>query len=86
MTAHPPKAITLTPEIVERFRAYHRHEQAWGVLHCSLDDGNYCATWGGDRPWEIAERATWTDEERELVRMHDLMNVPQRKRLARRAR
>lgn len=28
------------PEVVERFRAYHRFNPVWGSLHIVLDDGN----------------------------------------------
>lgn len=41
MTAHRPKP-TVTPEIIERFKAYHNapNNGAWGSLHIVLDDGN----------------------------------------------
>lgn len=28
------------PEVIDRFRAYHRLNPAWGSLHVVLDDGN----------------------------------------------
>lgn len=28
------------PEVIERFRAYHSSEPAWGSLHIVLDDNN----------------------------------------------
>lgn len=28
------------PEVIDRFRAYHAKEPAWGYLHITLDDGN----------------------------------------------
>jgi hypothetical protein len=32
--------MIVTEEILERFRAYHAKESAWGWLHVVLDDGN----------------------------------------------
>ena len=31
---------SVTPEILERFRAYHAKHSAWGSLHIVLDDNN----------------------------------------------
>lgn len=28
------------PEVIDRFKAYHEKELAWGSLHVVLDDGN----------------------------------------------
>lgn len=41
MSAHPPKARLITPELVDRFRRYHAEHPAWGALHVVLDDGNF---------------------------------------------
>lgn len=76
MTAHRPKPVTLTPEIVERFRDYHRRHLAWGIFHVSLDDGNYEC--GAARERDV----NYTDEERELAALFNVMTPSQRRRLA----
>jgi hypothetical protein len=38
MTA--PQRPSVTPEVIERFSAYHRKHAAWGCLHIVLDDLN----------------------------------------------
>jgi hypothetical protein len=37
MIANKP---SVTPELLERFKAYHRDNGAWGSLHIVLDDNN----------------------------------------------
>lgn len=36
----PPDRPTITPELVERFRAYPLRDAGWGSLHVVLEDGN----------------------------------------------
>lgn len=38
----PSAKVTVTPELIERFAAYHNKPEngAWGSLHIVLDDGN----------------------------------------------
>jgi hypothetical protein len=38
MTA--PSATITVPEVIDRFRAYHLDNPAWGALHIVLDDFN----------------------------------------------
>lgn len=40
MTDEMKPRPTVTPEILERFRAYHRAHPSWGPLHTVLDDNN----------------------------------------------
>lgn len=70
----PTRAFHLSPELVDRFAAYHAAHAEWGVFHVSLSDGN----------WKERANATGplTDEERELVLIHDALTPSQRKRLA----
>lgn len=56
------------------------------MFHCSLDDDNYTPVMPSQEKldryeWARATVATYTDEERELIRMHDLMSKSQRRRL-----
>lgn len=74
MTAHRPKP-TITPEIVERFAAYHSRELAWGVCHVVLDDGNWDCTTS-----DLAGPG-WTAEERALAAILDAFTPSQRRRL-----
>ena len=67
--------ISVTPELVARFAAYHKHELAWGIFHVPLDDGNY--------KLDCAEPRT--DEERELAAIFRQLSITQRAKLARRA-
>lgn len=88
MTA-PARALYVTPELVARFAAYYRFNLAWGVLHVSFDDGNYECTVADlepkptDRYWHPSN--AWSDEERELARIHDLLSPSQRRKLASKA-
>lgn len=75
MTA-PKAKLHLTPEIYAAFLDYYRRNPAWGVLHVSMDDGN----WKLPMAWALKPDST--DEERELVRLHDMMTPSQRRRLA----
>lgn len=89
--------LIVTQEIVDRFADYHRREPSWGVLHVSLDDGNYDCTISDLLPGldehlanQVAgtgrcDRSPVTDEERELARLHDLMTPSQRRSLASKA-
>jgi hypothetical protein len=76
VTAHRQKPITLTPEVIALFDAYQRREPCWGILHVQFDDGNtdIDATFWRDV----------SDEERELVRLYNLMSRSQRERLRKR--
>lgn len=92
MTAHKPKPVTLTPEVVEAFASYGaRHEGSWGILHCQLEDGNFDHDVDIEDEREtydhsvgkIVTRAT-TDEERRLAAWWNAMTVSQRRRLDKR--
>lgn len=72
MTAHRQKP-TITPEIVKRFAAYGAKHLAWGVIHCSFDDGNW------DRRARVDESTD--DEGRWIASIHDALTESQRRRL-----
>lgn len=76
MTAHRQKP-TITPEIVKRFAAYYARNPAWGVIHCSFDDGN----------WKLRARVdeSTDDEGRWIASIHDALTESQKRRLCKAA-
>lgn len=97
MSAHPVKAVTLSPELVLRFAAYlYRLEPGdcdppirdWGVFHASLKNhaSPTIGHLGPAAPWGIEPRKMWhSDEEEALVVLFDQMTPSQRRRLGLRA-
>ncbi|MEK7383447.1 MAG: hypothetical protein AAB262_09185 [Elusimicrobiota bacterium] len=93
----PVRDLYITPELVAKFADYYRRHEAWGVLHVSLDDGNYKSTMSDDLDWldshrakQIAgtgrcDRGPVTAEERELAALHDRLTPSQRKKLGHKA-
>jgi hypothetical protein len=80
MTAHRPKP-TITPEIVERFAAYHgRGFPSWGVFAPVFDDARY-----GDAELTRIDAQPLTDEERVMVTTLRALTFSQRKRLGEKA-
>lgn len=95
MSAHPPKAVTLSPELASRFALYlNRLDPGdgegpikdWGVFHHSLKgNGPNRGHLGPAAPWGTAGINWHSDEERELVEIFDQLSPSQRRRLAERA-
>jgi hypothetical protein len=75
VTAHRPKPVTLTPELVERFRDYRRRESAWGVLHCMFDDGNWYGPASPHCYHPTTGEQMYTDEEVALCLLVDRMTA-----------
>lgn len=80
MTAHAPKP-TLTRERVEWFARYYIAEPAWGVFHCTLDDGNWsCPAFPLPR-----HESEYSADVLEHARWFDTLTPSQRRRLGRKA-
>lgn len=78
----PPKKITI-PEVIERFKEYHKQNGAWGSLHIVLDDHNvedssvlFCLDWA---------RENNDTEGAELAKILYQMSKTQRLKLSREA-
>lgn len=69
--------ISITPEILQRFRSYHKRQGAWGVFHVLLGDFNLKIL-----PKEGLTCREFTDEERELYELLARMSPTQRGRIA----
>lgn len=90
MSAHRPKAVTLSPELVVRFALYlYRHEleeydhdppiRDWGIFHWSLGECH----WTPVAPWGT-ERVGFSAEEADLAQLFDQLTPSQRRRLRQR--
>lgn len=71
----------LTPEIVERFKAYHQANLVWGRLHIVLDDLNFHDSC-------VEHAITWATEENDaegkaLAELLLQMSKTQRRKLSR---
>lgn len=87
MTAHRPKP-TLTPERIDWFARYYSQNQAWGVFHVCLDDGNYDCKAGpfhADPAVVAALRASWPADLRDAAEWFDKLTASQRRRLGQKA-
>lgn len=69
--------IIITPEILQRFRSYHKRHGAWGVFHVMLDDRNLKLL-----PKPGLTCGVFTDEEQELYDLLEKMSTTQRGRIA----
>lgn len=96
MSAHPPKAVTLSHELVARFALYlYRLDpdlsdppiKDWGCFHASLRNPNGPGQGhlGPVAPWGLEPLSQWSAEERALVPIYDGMTPSQRRRLCLRA-
>lgn len=93
MSAHRPKAVTLSPELVVRFALYlYRLEPGdgpqsepltvirdWGIFHWSLGECH----WTPVAPWGT-EGVGFNAEEADLARLFDQLTPSQRRRLRQR--
>lgn len=75
--------ITVTPELIDRFRAYRAWHPAWGSLHVVLDDGNWADGFVEYCVLHAEERGD--AEGAELARLLLQMSRTQRVKIARRA-